>query len=56
MWLFCYNTASAPELFFHEHGSISGAHGFHICGYCSGALAILEFKKVGKPLRGQEKK
>jgi len=28
--------------FFHEHGSSSGAHGFHVCGSCSGAVAILE--------------
>ena len=39
------DTASAPELFFHEHGSSSGAHGFHMCGSCTGAVAILELKK-----------
>jgi len=30
-----YDTALAPELFFHKHGSSSGAHGFHLCGSCS---------------------
>jgi len=31
------DTASAPELFFHEHGSSSGAHGFLVCGSWSRA-------------------
>jgi len=50
-----YDTASAPELFFHEHGSSSGAHGFHVCGSCSGAVAILEFKKCGSHYRTKAK-
>ena len=40
------DTASSPELFFHEHGSSTGAHGFHVCGSCSGAVAILELESV----------
>jgi len=49
------DTSSAPELFFHEHGSSSGAHGFHVCGSCSGAVAILEFKKCGSHFRTKAK-
>ena len=48
-------TASAPELFFHEHGSISRVHGFHVCGSYSGAVAILELKKCGSHYRTKEK-
>jgi len=36
------DTASGPKLFFHEHDSSSGAHGFHVCGFCPGAVTILE--------------
>jgi len=50
-----HDTASASELFFHVHGSSSGAYRFHACGSCSGA-AILELEKAGKPLQGQGKK
>jgi len=49
------DTASAPQLFFREHGSSSGAHGFHVCGSCSGAVAILELKKCGSHYRTKEK-
>jgi len=49
------DTASAPELFFHQHGSISGAHGFHVCDSCSGAVAILELKKCGSHYRAKAK-
>jgi len=48
------DTASAPELFFHEHGSSSGAHDFHMCGSCSEAVAILELKKCGSHYRTKE--
>jgi len=33
-------TAPAAKLFFHEHGSSSGALGFHECDCGSGALFI----------------
>ena len=36
------DAASVTELFFHEHGSSPGDNGFHMCGSCSGAVAILE--------------
>jgi len=49
------DTASSQELFFHKHGTSSGADGCHVCGSCFGEVAILEVKS-GKPLRGQEKK
>jgi len=32
------DTASAPQLFFPEHGSSSGDLGFHECGSGSGSL------------------
>jgi len=41
--------------FFHEHGSSSGAHGFHVCGSCSEAVAILELKKWGSHYGDKEK-
>ena len=48
--------ASAPELFFfHEHVSSSRAHGFHVFGSCSGAVAIPELKKWGSHYRAKEK-
>jgi len=49
------DTASAPELFYHEHGSNSGTHGFHVCGSCSGAVAILQLKKCGSHYRTKKK-
>jgi len=34
------DTTPAPELFFHEHGSSTGALGFYECGFSSGALFL----------------
>jgi len=34
-------TAPTAELFFHEHGSSSGALGFHECDWGSGTLLLM---------------
>jgi len=49
------DTASAPELFLHEHGCSTGAHGFHVCGSCSRAVAILDLKTWGSHYRTKKK-
>jgi len=41
--------------FYHKHGSSSEAHGFHVCGSCFGAVAILELKKWLSHYRVKEK-
>jgi len=49
------DTSSALKLFLREHGCSSWAHVFHVCGFFSGAGAILELKKLGPSLRGRGK-